>query len=391
MKIIKQYGIDTVLVETNDRRISLQEWVTSTGVTTLTIPATRNPFVLVNTSGGDWTVNTINEIKINNSATNLTIGNNQSITLLFDFPTNSFNIVGRSESGGGGGGSSAWGGISGTLSNQTDLQNALNAKQNTLVAGTNISIDITDPLAPIISATGGGGSITTNYSVLTYASSINIDVSQTVNNKYIEASGNFAIVMTAKPALADGFWGDIHIKKTTASDITVTLDSLVSNANISSATALTTIVISGGLNIEEHIRFFYNKTTDKYYWEVLKYRTNHVKDITIIGGSYTLSVADFDFTKNDQMFFVATSPGQQDFIFPAGLAIPTGTNMILCQVSTTQLNVKKGNTSTVIFNPSGGVNSVGVQSTIYLASQNSMANITFKGSDIYYINGDILQ
>lgn len=29
-------------------------------------------------------------------------------------------------------GSVAWGGITGTLSNQTDLQNALNAKQNTL-------------------------------------------------------------------------------------------------------------------------------------------------------------------------------------------------------------------------------------------------------------------
>lgn len=34
--------------------------------------------------------------------------------------------------------SSSWGSISGTLSNQTDLQNALNAKQDTLVSGTNI-------------------------------------------------------------------------------------------------------------------------------------------------------------------------------------------------------------------------------------------------------------
>jgi len=33
---------------------------------------------------------------------------------------------------------STWGAISGTLSNQTDLQNALNAKQNTLVSGTSI-------------------------------------------------------------------------------------------------------------------------------------------------------------------------------------------------------------------------------------------------------------
>lgn len=39
---------------------------------------------------------------------------------------------------GGGGGASVWGQITGTLSNQTDLQNALNAKQATLVSGTNI-------------------------------------------------------------------------------------------------------------------------------------------------------------------------------------------------------------------------------------------------------------
>lgn len=38
----------------------------------------------------------------------------------------------------GGGGSVSWGGITGTLSSQTDLQSALNAKQDTLVSGTNI-------------------------------------------------------------------------------------------------------------------------------------------------------------------------------------------------------------------------------------------------------------
>ena len=36
------------------------------------------------------------------------------------------------------GGSATWGGITGTLSSQTDLQTALNAKQDTLVSGTNI-------------------------------------------------------------------------------------------------------------------------------------------------------------------------------------------------------------------------------------------------------------
>ena len=36
------------------------------------------------------------------------------------------------------GGSATWGGITGTLSSQTDLQTALNAKQDTLISGTNI-------------------------------------------------------------------------------------------------------------------------------------------------------------------------------------------------------------------------------------------------------------
>lgn len=43
-------------------------------------------------------------------------------------------------SGGGGSGNAVWGAITGTLSDQTDLQGALNAKQNTLTAGSNITI-----------------------------------------------------------------------------------------------------------------------------------------------------------------------------------------------------------------------------------------------------------
>ena len=54
-------------------------------------------------------------------------------------------------SGGGGSGDAVWGSITGTLSNQTDLQTALNAKQDTLTAGSNITITNN-----VISATGGG-------------------------------------------------------------------------------------------------------------------------------------------------------------------------------------------------------------------------------------------
>lgn len=62
------------------------------------------------------------------------------------------------------GGGADWGDIGGTLSDQTDLQDALDGKLDvsatyleTVQAGTGISIDVTDPRNPVISATGGGG------------------------------------------------------------------------------------------------------------------------------------------------------------------------------------------------------------------------------------------
>jgi hypothetical protein len=53
------------------------------------------------------------------------------------------------------GGSATWGGITGTLSAQTDLQTALNGKQDTLVSGTNIKTVNGNSLV-------GSGNVTTN-------------------------------------------------------------------------------------------------------------------------------------------------------------------------------------------------------------------------------------
>lgn len=76
--------------------------------------------------------------------------------------------------GGGGGGGASWGGITGTLSSQTDLQTALNAKVNTstlsesiddrvaalLTAGTNITLTYNDGAGTLtIDAAGGGGGL----------------------------------------------------------------------------------------------------------------------------------------------------------------------------------------------------------------------------------------
>lgn len=67
----------------------------------------------------------------------------------------------------GGGGSTSWGNITGTLSSQDDLQDALDAKQNTLVSGTNIkTVNSTSLL--------GSGNITTNPRTLTSINGSNL-------------------------------------------------------------------------------------------------------------------------------------------------------------------------------------------------------------------------
>lgn len=64
----------------------------------------------------------------------------------------------------GGGGGAVWGAITGNLVDQTDLVSvlddidlALGSKLESVQAGTNVTIDNTDPLNPIINASGGGG------------------------------------------------------------------------------------------------------------------------------------------------------------------------------------------------------------------------------------------
>lgn len=61
---------------------------------------------------------------------------------------------------GGAGGIATWGGITGTLSNQTDLKNALNGKQDTLIAGSNITIQNN-----VISSTASGTTINNHYNL----------------------------------------------------------------------------------------------------------------------------------------------------------------------------------------------------------------------------------
>lgn len=84
------------------------------------------------------------------------------------------------------GGSASWGGITGTLSNQTDLQNALNAKQNTLTnpvtgTGTNNEIAAFNSTGSTITSLA-----TTTYPTLTelsYVKGLTSAVQTQINNR----------------------------------------------------------------------------------------------------------------------------------------------------------------------------------------------------------------
>jgi nucleoside phosphorylase len=126
---------------------------------------------------------------------------------------------------GGGGGSAAWGAITGTLSDQTDLQAALDDKEFVLTAGTNITIDRSTPSAPVINASGGGGGtvdsivagdgidvddtdpanpIVSNIGVITVTAGANVTVDDTdPQNLIISATGGGGV--------SDGDKGDIVV------------------------------------------------------------------------------------------------------------------------------------------------------------------------------------
>lgn len=80
--------------------------------------------------------------------------------------------------GGGGGGSASWGDIGGDIDDQTDLQQALDGKQDTLTAGSNITI-----VNNVISATGGGGGGGANWGEIGGTLSNQTDLANALNSK----------------------------------------------------------------------------------------------------------------------------------------------------------------------------------------------------------------
>ena len=127
-----------------------------------------------------------------------------------------------------------WGEVIGTLSDQTDLQNALNAKQNVLTAGSNINIT-----GDTISATDTTYTACTNVSI---SDSNVISATDTTYSDFAGADGVSAGSAGLVPApvatannsvlIGNGTWGTINTSNVTDSAITT---AKINNSAVTSA------------------------------------------------------------------------------------------------------------------------------------------------------------
>ena len=94
----------------------------------------------------------------------------------------------------------AWGGITGTLSNQTDLQTALNAKQSTIILSTNNYAGVSTLIGSTLNIPNYGGGFT---SIAASASLFTLTVNSPTEN-YISGSGGQTIKLPDATTLANG-------------------------------------------------------------------------------------------------------------------------------------------------------------------------------------------
>lgn len=142
---------------------------------------------------------------------------------------------------GGGGGGASWGSITGTLSAQSDLQTALNGKQDTLVSGTNIKTINSQSLL-------GSGDVTISINPRTLASINGLNLIGTANQ--ISASYRIA----GGTLVADNSIYIRNILTKSAGSTTSTARIYLNTTN--SLTGATLIATSGGMNASIYIQRF---------------------------------------------------------------------------------------------------------------------------------------
>ena len=161
---------------------------------------------------------------------------------------------------GGGGGGGAWGGITGTLSAQTDLQSALDAKvpSSRAVAGKALTADVSlvkadvglgnvdntsDANKPVSTAT----LTALNAKQATLVSATNI---KTINGASILGSGDMSVALNTTVTLE-------HLPSTTAWAATITPASYVSRFGFSSNVAIT-VTVAGVTSPAANIQIQYS-------------------------------------------------------------------------------------------------------------------------------------
>ena len=133
------------------------------------------------------------------------------------------NVI-SSTGGGGGGGSTNWGSIGGTLSNQYDLNAALNGKQKQLIAGSNIIITDISSTQAMISATGGGGGGSSSFGSLTGSPYDNVPLAAALNSKKGVNDPVYAgEVQGLQPVAISGNYNDLY-NRPTIGDATITIN-----------------------------------------------------------------------------------------------------------------------------------------------------------------------
>lgn len=148
---ITKGNVADIMQALDDAKMNRVEYLVATGVNTYVLVA--NPTISSykpglwypvkfrhgNTGAATISINGLAPKSLKKgSSTTLASGDilsGQAFIIYYD--STNFQMIGIGGSGGGGG-SSAWGGITGTLSDQTDLNSALTGKQATLTSGTNI-------------------------------------------------------------------------------------------------------------------------------------------------------------------------------------------------------------------------------------------------------------
>lgn len=189
------------------------------------------------------------------------------------------------------GGSAAWGGITGTLSNQTDLNSALSGKQDTLVSGTNIkTINSTSLL--------GSGNVAVQPTLVSGTNIKTINGSSVLGSGDLVVGGGGGLFIPIKPVSGSWYSNTILSENQTTYSIP--------NSN---AMFITPFVGNNTITISD-VSIYCNGTDATQEAKIFIYSDSNGKPLTQLALSSGLSLA---------------TSGLKTFTLPSNLTLTAGT------------------------------------------------------------------